>query len=77
MGGHNLSDITPRWLSFTEACKYASMSPNTLMRYVPHSIYGTKKGGKWYIDRLSIDDWMNKDSEEIEVAVARLRGKVA
>jgi hypothetical protein len=47
------------------------------MGHVPNEIYGTKKGGKWYIDRYSIDAFMNADREEIDDAVARLAGRVA
>ena len=72
-----LTDIHPRWLSIREACRYASMSENTLMRYVPSEIYGTKKGGKWYVDRESIDRFMDKDRQDVTLEVARLKGRVA
>jgi hypothetical protein len=70
-------DITPRWLSVREACRYTSMSENTLMQYIPSKIYGTKKGGKWYIDRESIDLFMDKDRQDVILEVARLKGRVA
>jgi hypothetical protein len=69
--------VYPRWLSVREACRYMSMSENTLMRYVPVDIYGTKKGGKWYIDRYSIDAFMDRDREGVKLAVERLKGRVA
>ena len=70
-------DINPRWLSVREACRYTSMSENTLMRYVPTDIYGTKKGGKWYIDRHSIDAFMDRDREDVKLTVERLKERVA
>ncbi len=68
----NLIDIStvetlPRWLSVTEACKYASMSDKTLMRHVRNGeIYGTKKGGKWFIDRCGIDSFFFLDKAQDE-----------
>lgn len=65
-------DIDPRWLDLNKACTYASMSEKTLLQYINKAkdIYGTKKGGKWYIDRYSIDEFMLKDKKEIQAAVA-------
>ena len=71
------ADINPRWLSVREACRYMSMSENTLMRYVPCDIYGTKKGGKWFIDRFSIDAFMEQDRAAVKLEVERLKGRVA
>jgi len=73
---NNLTDdINPRWLSVTEACKYISMSDKTLMNYVKSGeIYGAKKVGKWYIDRLSIDSFMKADDIFVRETVARLKG---
>lgn len=69
--------INPRWLSITQACRYASMSDKTLMRYVLNGdIYGVKKNGKWYIDRLSTDDFFRSDELHVEETLARLREKV-
>lgn len=60
--GKGRDNITPRWLSVTIACLYSSMSDKTLMRYIKNGdIYGIKKGGKWYVDRLSMDDFMKSD----------------
>lgn len=68
-------DIYPRWLSVSEACKYTCMSDKTLMRYIRDGqIYGSKKGGKWYIDRLSIDAFMKADDAHIRETVEKLRG---
>jgi len=70
-------DINPRWLSLTQACRYASMSHKTFMRYVTRcDVYGTKKGGKWYIDRFSIDLFFSSDEIFVLDAVARLGRKV-
>ena len=76
---HNLaaSEDIVRWLSMTVACRYASMSDKTLMGYIKSgNIYGTKKNGKWYIDRLSIDEFMKSDTVFIEDTLTRLKGKV-
>lgn len=71
-------DINPRWLSVTQACKYTSMSDKTLMMYIKTgNIYGTKKGGKWYIDKYSIDEFMQSDKMFVKETVDRLRGMVA
>jgi len=71
----NHTDILPRWLSITEACTYAGMSDKTLIRYVKDgAIYATRKGGKWYVDRQSIDSFMLSDNVFVEETVARLKG---
>lgn len=67
-------DINPRWLSVTQACKYCAMSDKTLMRHViKGDVYGTKKGGKWYIDRNSIDAFMQDDDVFVKETLERLR----
>ena len=73
----------PRWLSITDATStkqrkgYTSMSERTLTDYIKDGrIYGTKKGGKWYIDRMSIDDFMNQDRAEIRNAIESFREKI-
>jgi excisionase family DNA binding protein len=69
--------IEPRWLSLSEACEYAAMSDKTLLRFVGEgNIYGTKKGGKWYIDRFSIDAFMTSDEVFVDEAVERLKSEV-
>jgi excisionase family DNA binding protein len=58
--------VVPRWLSLAEASKYVSMHRQTLMRYiVAGKIYGALKGGKWFVDRESIDAFMLEDNIEI------------
>ena len=60
------NDVTPRWLDLRQASKYASMHRQTLMRYVEAGeIYGTLKGGKWFIDRCSIDSFFAEDKIEV------------
>jgi excisionase family DNA binding protein len=72
------NEITPRWLSITNACRYSGMSDKTIMRYITTGkIYGSKKGGKWYIDRNSIDAFFKSDEVAINETLARLRGKIA
>ncbi len=67
-------NINPRWLSVTQACRYCAMSDKTLMRHIINGdIYGTKKGGKWYIDRDSIDAFMLADDVFVKETLERLR----
>jgi len=50
------------------------MSDKTLMRHViKGDVYGTKKGGKWYIDRNSIDAFMQDDDVFVKETLERLR----
>ena len=64
----------PRWLGISAACSYASMSKNTLMGYVlTNAIYGTKKAGKWYIDRNSIDAFMLEDQDALTLGAVAIR----
>lgn len=52
------------------------MSDKTLMRYIKDgSIFGTKKGGKWYVDRISIDAFMASDDIFVKNTVERLMKK--
>ena len=68
----------PRWLSLTEACKYASMSDKTLMRYViSGDIRGKKVGGKWYIDKTSIDTFMLDDDLKVKEVLDRLKRRLS
>lgn len=51
-----------RWLSLTEAAVYVSLSQKTLMKYINTGIiYGTLKGGKWLVDLVSLDTWLEED----------------
>jgi len=71
------SDFSPRWLSITQACKYAAMGDKTLMHYIQNGdIYATKKCGKWIVDRESIDLFMLTDKITTEETLARLRGMI-
>lgn len=67
-------DINPRWLGLKQACAYASMSENTLLAHVrAGDIYGTKKIGKWYIDRHSIDVFFEEEKILAKTIVASLK----
>ncbi|MCX5814971.1 MAG: helix-turn-helix domain-containing protein [Proteobacteria bacterium] len=58
-----LDDINPRWLSVKLACAYSSMSKNTIKKYlITGEIAGSKKGGKWYVDKNSIDAFFQEDT---------------
>ena len=63
-----------RWLSLSEAAVYVSLSQKTLMKYVNRGvIYGTLKGGKWLIDRVSLDTWLEEDKIKLLNLVNRRR----
>lgn len=58
--------VQKRWISLSQAAKYVSLSGKTIMKYVRvGAIYGTCKGGKWLIDRESIDRWLEEDKVRI------------
>jgi len=51
-----------RWMSLSEVEEYASMCSKTLLKLVSTGeVYGTRKKGKWYIDRDSVDAYFNED----------------
>jgi len=51
------------------------MSDKTLMHYIlSGDVYATKKGGKWIVDRESIDLFMLADDMHVKVALAKARG---
>jgi hypothetical protein len=55
-----------RWLDLKGAARYMSMSKKTIMRLVDQGqIVGCLKGGKWYLDRRSIDAFFLGDIAEI------------
>lgn len=67
--------VAPRWLSIRQACLYASMSENKLKEHINEGdIYATKKGGKVFVDKESIDTFMLADSAEVEKTLARIQG---
>jgi predicted site-specific integrase-resolvase len=67
-------NINPRWLSLTEASKYASMCKKTMARYVASGdIYASRKGGKWFVDKESIDAFFMADKVTIKELLARVR----
>ncbi|MBI5055526.1 MAG: helix-turn-helix domain-containing protein [Nitrospirae bacterium] len=63
----------PRWMDVKAACAYTSMSKNTLMEYIKKDgcIYAKRLGGKWYIDRESIDSFMLQDPVKIHLSTLR------
>ncbi|MCE5208976.1 MAG: helix-turn-helix domain-containing protein [Chloroflexi bacterium] len=64
-----------RWFSLAEATQYVSLSDKTLMKYVRSGvIYGTRKGGKWLIDRTSLDTWLEEDKIKLLNLINRKRG---
>ena len=51
-----------RWLDLRGAVRYMSMSRKTIMRLIGDGqIIASLKGGKWYLDRHSIDAFFEGD----------------
>jgi len=70
----DINDINPRWLSLAKACSYASMSENTLLNFIKTGdIYASKKVGKWYVDRESIDAFFESEKTFAKITVAQLK----
>ncbi len=66
----------PRWMDLKQASKYANMSEPTMLKFVTAGkIVGNKRGGKWYIDSLSIDEFLSDDSE-VNLVVDRIQRKL-
>lgn len=58
----------PRWLSLALAARYCSLSKVTILRYVKDGVIkGKKIGGKYILDRYSIDQFMDLCPEEEEL----------
>ena len=74
MGDRPLSsDITPRWLDLASAEKYTCMAKKTLKKRIEAGeIYGSLKGGKWFVDRESIDAFHLADKAQVEKIVERV-----
>lgn len=52
----------------------ASMSKKTLKKYIiAGEIYGSLKGGKWFVDRESIDNFFFQDNVKVEEILARIK----
>lgn len=61
--------ITPRWLDLHAASRYCSLHRQTLMIHVhAGDVYAKLVGGKWILDRNSLDSWLESD----KVLVAKL-----
>ena len=55
-----------RWLTIKEACQYGKIKRDTLMKWIDEGyIYGSKRSGKWIVDRQSIDDFYNQERLQI------------
>jgi Helix-turn-helix domain len=68
-----VADISPRWLTLSDAGKYASMSERTLKRHILNGeIYAIKKG-KWYVDKESIDAFMMQDAVDLQRVLENLK----
>ncbi len=55
-----LAEMVPgKWMTLTEAMEYAKVkSENTMIAWINDGfVYGFKAGGKWKVDRESIDNW--------------------
>jgi hypothetical protein len=52
------------------------MSKKTLKKHIESGeIYASLKGGKWYVDKESIDAFHLNDNVKVEEAVARILGR--
>ena len=68
--------IMPRWFSLSTACFYAGLGEKTLLRLIMSGdIYGTRPGGKWIIDRLSIDEYFLRDEKQVKKVLAQISQK--
>jgi excisionase family DNA binding protein len=55
-------DIAPRWLDLYAASRYCSLHRQTLVRHInAGEVYARRIGGKWLVDRQSIDSWLLSD----------------
>ncbi len=77
-----IKDInTAKWLDLQEACLYSCLSENTLKGLIKAGhIYGKLVGGKWIIDRQTIDDYYDAERaieriqlEKVKIARGRRR----
>ena len=60
----------PRWLTLREACQYARVSRNTLLKLIDEGHIAAKRlEGKWIVDRLSIDRFYAADDDIVELHV--------
>ena len=70
------SDVTPRWLDLARAAKYTSMSRKTLKKHIDAGeIYASLKGGKWFVDRESIDAFHLDNKVKVEETIERILGR--
>ncbi len=63
-----IEPIYPRWLDISKACKYISLSKNTLLKYIMSGdVYAKRLNGKWIVDKKSIDEFMMSDMTDIDI----------
>ena len=63
----------PRWLPLKEAARYAGISTKKLRQLVEQGEIRAKRlEGKWIVDRLSIDEFYEKDWVEMQAALHRV-----
>lgn len=62
-----------RYLKITDACRYASVSRNTMRRLIESGDVCAVKipGGQWRVDRESIDRMMESSDREKAVAILK------
>jgi hypothetical protein len=68
--------LIPRWLSFGDACRYASMPLRKMKYYIKTGEIFAIKKGRWFVDRESIDNFFLNDSGErlmVEKVLASFR----
>ncbi|HUI45535.1 MAG TPA: hypothetical protein VL122_06075 [Nitrospirota bacterium] len=71
-----LYGVAPRWLPIQVACFYAGIGEKKILKHIENGdIYATLDGGKWLIDRASIDEYFLQDKKRVENILANLSQK--
>ncbi len=71
-----ISGVVPRWLPLRAACFYSGIREKKMLNHVENGdIYGTLDGGKWIIDRLSIDNYFLLTNKKVENIIANITAK--
>ncbi|MBI5193256.1 MAG: helix-turn-helix domain-containing protein [Nitrospirae bacterium] len=75
--GKGIDINTAKWLSLEHACIYMTgLSENTVLKHIREGdIYGIRKGGKWVIDRESIDEYYNTERAAERILFERIKAK--
>jgi len=61
--GDKIMNPRSRWLRLKVACEYLDMSRKTLLKYIHEGRIRAKKVGVWKIDKQSIEEFMEPDTQ--------------